>query len=185
MDTNSREPDDHGVETRSLPRSLAATLTAFPSVSLLPAAPLHGCLQNDSPPPGYGVGRPASHQATSQVLLKLKTPLKRSRRENWQNWRHLSASVRTPRGTARLTLTLLSMGGSGQFSRKYAKTFARAGLRNCRDRQGGPALLEILRKSAQENVADYLLRRERHRTFRNCAAAHHHRCNGTGMIGET
>ena len=33
--------ENHGVETRSLPGSLAATLTAFPSVSLLPAAPLH------------------------------------------------------------------------------------------------------------------------------------------------
>ena len=36
------EQDDHGVEIRSFPNSLATTLAALPSISLIPSARLHG-----------------------------------------------------------------------------------------------------------------------------------------------
>jgi hypothetical protein len=75
-------------------------------------------------------------------------PLKRSRLANWQNSSHSFASVRTLHGTGRLMLILLKMGGCGQFWRKCARTSALAGLRICRDWQGGSALLEMLGKVA-------------------------------------
>jgi hypothetical protein len=43
MNTNvGNRGENHGVETRSLPNSLAATLAALPSISLIPSARLHG-----------------------------------------------------------------------------------------------------------------------------------------------
>ncbi|PYL09308.1 MAG: hypothetical protein DME33_04395 [Verrucomicrobia bacterium] len=33
----------------------------------------------------------------------------------------------------------------------------------------------------EEDVADYFLRGERHRTLRYCAASHHHSCDGAGL----
>src|SRR5256885_2865897 len=83
--------------------------------------------------------------------------LKRSHLANWQSLPHSSASARTVREIGKSTRILLKMGGCGHFSRKCARTFALAGLRNCRDRQGGPACFEKLpppvQKLAREKYA--------------------------------
>src|SRR6266699_3118643 len=66
---------------------------------------------------------------------------------NWQSLPHLFVSVKTLHGTGKSTRILLKMVGCGHFSRKCTKTFARAGSKTCRDRQGGSAFLEMLRST--------------------------------------
>ena len=48
------------------------------------------------------------------------------------------------RGTGKLMRTLQKVGGCVQFSKKYAKTFKRRGLRNCRDNNSNLRFLRYL-----------------------------------------
>src|SRR6266446_10186783 len=69
-------------------------------------------------------------------------------RASWQSLHHSSASVRTPHGTGRLTLTLLTVGGCGRSSTTCGKIFALAGFKTCREGHDASAFLEMLRRIA-------------------------------------
>src|SRR6059036_3962759 len=71
IDTNSSK--NHGVETRSFPNSLAATLATLPSISLIPSARLHGYHGQAGAPKAFGDFSPITNDrslTTSQYGIR-------------------------------------------------------------------------------------------------------------------